>query len=102
MMIDEPPFSANLTTQLAALQRKEMAEAILKMSEEVTHISNTLARQDERLLATGVVIAAMGKDLAEVKALVNRYKGGIAVILGISGVLVSVVALWDTIVKRFH
>lgn len=106
---DVAPFNHSLTDQLAKLQRNsieghigELAKAVASLATDVAVLSersSNAAKGDEAISKALVIITA---DLAEVKATTNRYKGGIAVILGASAFLVGIITFWEKIISKFH
>lgn len=107
MMEDLPPFSHTLTEQLAQLHRNSIDDHITAVARDVATIAAGIAVQNERGLnmaerVTKIeeALAGIGKEVAEVKDITNRYKGGIAVILGASAFLIAVFTLWDKIVAK--
>lgn len=107
-MEDLPPFSQSLTAQLAQIQRNSIEDHIAQLARDVNAVSVTLARQDERGSAYEARIDKMEKTLSdintkvtEVKDTTNRYKGGIAVILGAAAFLTGILVFWKELVAKF-
>lgn len=96
-MEDLPPFEnkQSLSDLLSHLQRNEIQEDIKKLLV-------ASAVQEEWRNTVTADIKGLKSDMSEVKDLASRYKGGIFLILGLTGAAAAIFALWDHIIKAFH
>jgi phage-related protein len=113
---DLAPFSHSLSEQVAQLQRRDIddrlkanGEVAQHAADQISTIAAVVARLDERSLHAAdrmtsmeTTLTDLKKEVGAVKDLTNRYKGGIAVILSASAVLVGMIAFWDKLIAKLH
>ena len=106
-----PPFQdqPSITEQLAHLQRIDIENQLRDVSKELGTISVSLARQEEwrisvgeRIVTNAAKMDALTKDVAEIKDLASRYKGGLYAVLGLGAVLSGIGMFWDKLISKFH
>lgn len=106
-----PPFGdqPSLTEQIAHFQRNDIEGQLRDVAKELSAVTVSMARQEEwrlavsaSMIANAVTISTLAKDVSEIKDLASRYKGGLYVVLGLSGFCTGLFVLWDKIVAKFH
>ena len=81
------------------MTNEELHTEIALLSQQLKHITNEVENMDAEQTKHN---EAIRKDIAEIKMQANKWKGGIAVVLGSSGFLIAILAMFEKFSNFFR
>lgn len=101
--------SDDLQDQISRLHAQNLNADIRALAQGMGEIKQSLAASDEwrknvseRVVENNANLAKLTKDVAEIKDLASRYKGGLYAVMGLGAAITGVTLFWEKISKVFH